>query len=103
MTVSSFPFKESESSLFTTVGRNLRPTCANPPPLPLTPLLLSISALFFGYSKSFISPPPRGGGAYLFQAHLRGVGLNRGGGLSNLETTMVSVFHKKTRIQIGKG
>ena len=34
MTVSSFPFKESESSLLTTVGRNLRPTYANPPPPP---------------------------------------------------------------------
>ena len=56
MTVSSFPFKESESSLLTTVGRNLRPTYANPPPPP-TPLLLSISALIFGYSKSFISAP----------------------------------------------
>ena len=42
------------------------------------------------YQKSSIKPPPpRGRGAYLFQAHLRG-----GGDLFNLETTMVSVLHK---------
>jgi len=35
MTVSSFPFKESESSLFTSVAWNVRPTCANPPPTSL--------------------------------------------------------------------
>ena len=41
------------------------------------------------YQKSSITPPPpRGRGAYLFQAHLRG------GDLFNLETTMVSVLHK---------
>ena len=41
------------------------------------------------YQKSSINPPPpRGRGAYLFQAHLRG------GDLFNLETTMVSVLHK---------
>ena len=34
-------------------------------------------------------------GAYLFQAHSRGGGLNRdGGGLFNSETAMVSVLHK---------
>ena len=59
MTVSSFPFKESESSLFTSVARNLRPTCANPPPPP--PSLLQCSV--------FRIPE-----AYLFQAHLRGGG-----------------------------
>ena len=36
----------------------------------------------------YTPPPPRGRGAYLFQAHLRG------GDLFNLETTMVSVLHK---------
>ena len=42
------------------------------------------------YHKSSIKPPPppRGRGAYLFQAHLRG-----GGDLFNLETSMVSVLH----------
>ena len=46
---------------------------------------------------------------YLFQAHLgRGGGLNRygglisEGGLFNLDTTTVSVLHKKTRIQSAK-
>ena len=34
---------------------------------------------FHSYRKSFIKPP--GGGAYLFQAHLRGGGLNRDEGL----------------------
>ena len=34
-------------------------------------------------------------GAYLFQAHLRGGGLFKRGGLSNLEKTMVSVLNKK--------
>ena len=43
--------------------------------------------------------PPRGG-AYLFQTHLRG-GLIETGGLFNLEKTMVSVLHKKPRIQSG--
>ena len=37
-----------------------------------------------------------------FQTHLRGGGLNRDrGGLFNLEKTMVSVLHLKTRIQSG--
>ena len=42
------------------------------------------------YHESSIKPPPppRGRGAYLFQAHLRG------GDLFNLETTMVSLLHK---------
>ena len=42
--------------------------------------IASIFCCFFqGYRKSSIKSPP-GGGAYLFQAHLRG-GLNRDGGL----------------------
>ena len=43
------------------------------------------------YHESSIKPPPppRGRGAYLFRAHLRG------GDLFNLETTMVSVLHKE--------
>ena len=36
-----------------------------------------------------------GGGAYLFQAHLRGGGLIEKGHLFNLEMTMVSVLHKE--------
>ena len=50
------------------------------------------------YRKSFIKPP---GGAYLFQAYLRGGGclietggLFERGGLFNLETAMVSVLQK---------
>ena len=51
------------------------------------------------YRKSFIKPP---GGAYLFQAYLRGGGgylietggLFESGGLFNLETAMVSVLQK---------
>ena len=39
-------------------------------------------------------------GAYLFQIHL-GVGLIETGGLFNLEKTVVSVLHKKPRIQSG--
>ena len=96
MTVSSFPFKKSESSLFTSVARNLRPTCANPPRL-----LLSISALFFGYCKSCIKHPP--GGSYLFQAHLKGRLIEEGlggEGLFNLETTMVSVLHKELEYKL---
>ena len=48
--------------------------------------------------------PPQGGGAYLCQAHLSGGSMETGGGLFNiwegagglvnLATTMVSVFHK---------
>ena len=48
--------------------------------------------------------------AYLFQAHLRrgGAGLNRygglisEGGLFNLDTTMVSVLHKKLEYKVEK-
>ena len=58
MTVSSFPFKESESSLFTSVARNLRPTCANPPPPP--PSLLQCSV--FGYPEASLFQPLLGGG-----------------------------------------
>ena len=41
--------------------------------------------------SSLLRPP----GAYLFQAHLRGGGLNRDGGLYNLGKTMVPVLHKE--------
>ena len=51
-----------------------------------------------------LSPPRGGGGAYLCQAHLTGGSMETGGGLFNiwegagglvnLATTMVSVFHK---------
>ena len=57
----------------------------------------------WAYRKSTIKPPA-GGGAYLCQAHLRGGSMETGGGLFNiwegagglvnLATTMVSVFHK---------
>ena len=57
------------------------------------------------YRKSSIKPP---GGAYLFQAHLRG-GLietgslfERGGGLFKLKTTMVSVLHKELDCRVEK-
>ena len=59
------------------------------------------------YRKSSIKPP---GGAYLFQAHLkgRGGGLNRdgglfqGGGLFNLETMMISVLRKELEDNVVK-
>ena len=62
-------------------------------------------SLFLGvfiYCKSSIRAP----GAYLFQSHLRGDLIEtgaylKGGGLFNLEKTMVSVLHKKPRIQSG--
>ena len=63
------------------------------------------------YHKSPIKLPGGGGGAYLFQAHLRGGGgwgLNRDGGLFerrnlfNLETTMVSVRHKELECKVEK-
>ena len=42
-------------------------------------------------------------GAYLFQAHSRGGGLNRdGGGLFNSETAMVSVLHKGVENKVDK-
>ena len=43
-------------------------------------------------------------GAYLFQAHSRGGGLNRdgGGGLFNSETAMVSVLHKGLENKVDK-
>ena len=59
MTVSSFPFKESESSLFTSVARNLRPTCANPPPPP--PSLLQCS-VFRSPGVCLLQPHWGGGG-----------------------------------------
>ena len=57
---------------------------------------------FFGtYRKSSIKPS---GGAYLFQAHFRGLNRDGGliweGGLFNLEKTMVSVLHKELEYKV---
>ena len=55
-----------------------------------------------------LSPaPPGGGGAYLFQANLRGGLIQTGGlfekrGLFNLEATMVSVLHKELECKVEK-
>ena len=43
-----------------------------------------------------------GGGAYLFQAHLRGGGLIEIGGLFNLEKMMVSALLKELEYKVGK-
>ena len=51
---------------------------------------------------TIVNPPLGGGGAYLFQNHLRGAYLRGGGGVFNLAETMVSVLHKKTRMHRGK-
>ena len=52
------------------------------------------------YRKSPIKPP---GGAYLIHAHLRGGSLiETGGGLFNLETTMVSVLHEELEYKVKK-
>ena len=60
------------------------------------------------YRKSSIKPP---GGAYLFQAHLKGRGGGglietgayfRGGGLFNLETMMISVLRKELEDNVVK-
>ena len=51
------------------------------------------------HHKSSIKPPWR---AYLFQAHLRGGLFERGGGLFNLKTTIVSVFHKELDCKVEK-
>ena len=49
--------------------------------------------------KSSVKPR----GPYLFQAHLRGAYLRGpGGGLFNLETTMVSVLHKELEYTVEK-
>ena len=56
------------------------------------------------HAKHLLSPP----GAYLFQAHLRGGGVNRDGGaylrggLFNFETTMVSVLHEELEYKVEK-
>ena len=47
-------------------------------------------------------PPPGGGGAYLFQAHIRGGGLYRDRGLFNLELMMVPVVHKELEYKVDK-
>ena len=64
-----------------------------------------VHACSLRFSTLNIKPPP---GAYLFQFHLRR-GLNRdggliweGGGLFNLEKTMVSVLHKELQYKVGK-
>ena len=58
-----------------------------------------------------LSPPPPhpGGRGYLFQMHLRGEGLNRGGaliweggGVFYLAKMMVSVFHKEPKYNVEK-
>ena len=54
--------------------------------------------LWNDYHKSSIKSPQ---GACLFQAHLRG-GWWGGGGLFNLETTMVSVLHKELEYKVEK-
>ena len=64
----------------------------------------------YTYRTSSIKPPLGGGGAYLFQAHLREWGglmeteglFERGGGLFNLETTMVLVLHKELEYKVEK-
>ena len=47
-------------------------------------------------------PPPWGGGAHLFQAHIRGGGLYRDRGLFNLELMMVPVVHKELEYKVDK-
>ena len=47
--------------------------------------------------KPLLIPP----GTYLFQAHQRN-GLDRDGGLLNLEKTMVSVLHKELEYKVEK-
>ena len=55
------------------------------------------------YRKSFIKPPGGGGGLF-FQAHLRGLNRDgaylRGGGLLQLEKTMVSVLRKELEYKV---
>ena len=57
-------------------------------------------ALVNKFRKSSINLPP-GGGACLFQTHLRG-GLIETGGLTNLAKTMVSVLHKELEYKVEK-
>ena len=49
----------------------------------------------FFEDRHTVNPLLSPGGAYLFQAHLRG-------GLFNLKTTMVSVLHKKLDCKVEK-
>ena len=66
----------------------------------LMQMAMLVLMLLSGYRKSSIKPP---GGAYLFQAHLRGGGgLIETGGLFNLKTTMVSVLHKELDCKVEK-
>ena len=58
-------------------------------------------ALVNKFRKSSINPPPPGGGACLFQTHLRG-GLIETGGLTNLAKMMVSVLHKELEYRVEK-
>ena len=55
-------------------------------------------ALVNKFRKSSINPPG-GGGACLFQTHLRG-GLIETGVLTNLAKTMVSVLHKELEYKV---
>ena len=52
------------------------------------------------YRKSCIKPPPRGGGAYLFQTHLRSA--YGDGGLIHLTQTMVLVLHRELENKVEK-
>ena len=73
MTVSFFPFKESESSLFTSVARNLRPTCAYLPPPPPAPRSFSPSVLCFSDTVNpvlFVSSLFEGGGGLVEEGGL---------------------------------
>ena len=56
--------------------------------------------LVLPYGKSSIKPP-RGGGAYLFQTHLKGDIFERGS-LFYLAKTMVSVLHKELEYKVEK-
>ena len=58
-------------------------------------------ALVNKFRKSSINLPRGGGGACLFQTHLRG-GLIETGGLTNLAKTMVSVLHKELEYKVEK-
>ena len=52
------------------------------------------------YRKSCIKPPPPGGGAYLFQTHLRSA--YGDGGLIHLTQTMVLVLHRELENKVEK-
>ena len=54
----------------------------------------------YKHTVNFLFSPP-GGGAYLFQAHLR-EGLIETGGLFNLEATIAWVLHKELEYKVEK-